>query len=208
MIPLFVECSGRRILIFGGGDVAARKCAYFSGTADVTVVSRSFSRPVLALPVHREAFDVRDFPDDALTTMVDGAFLVIATLSDPEENDRIGRICAAKNILFNNASGETGSVILPSVIQGKNYTLAISTGGSSPAVTRYLREQIEQDYPALDAMIELQERLRVSLKKTEPDQAKRSAILRAVLDDPAVWERLGENPAGALEEVMARYVHG
>jgi len=208
MIPLFVECSGRRILIFGGGDVAARKCAYFSGTADVTVVSRSFSRPVLALPVHREEFDVRDFPDDALSTMVDGAFLVIATLSDQEENDRIGRICAAKNILFNNADGETGSVILPSVTRGKNYTLAIGTGGKSPAVTRYLKEQIEHDYPALDAMIDLQQRLRAILKENEPDQRKRSTILRAVLEDPAVWKRLKENPARAFEDVMARYVHG
>lgn len=44
MIPLFIDCTGRRIVIFGGGDVAARKAAYFSGNADVTVVSRSLVR--------------------------------------------------------------------------------------------------------------------------------------------------------------------
>ena len=208
MIPLFVDCSGRRVLIFGGGDVAARKGAYFSGTADVTVVSRSFSPQLLALPVHREELDTRTLSSEALSAKLGGVFLVIAALSDPAENNRIGTICAEKKILFNNADGETGSVILPSVTRGENYTIAISTGGAGPAVSRFLREQIEHDYPALDAMIGLQEQLRDRLKKTEPDQKKRSAILRAVLEDRAVWDSLAKDPARAAEECIARYVHG
>jgi precorrin-2 dehydrogenase/sirohydrochlorin ferrochelatase len=40
MIPLFVDCAGKRIVIFGGGDVASRKAAFFSGEAEVLVVSR------------------------------------------------------------------------------------------------------------------------------------------------------------------------
>ncbi|WP_321507757.1 bifunctional precorrin-2 dehydrogenase/sirohydrochlorin ferrochelatase [uncultured Methanoregula sp.] len=208
MIPLFVDCSGRRILIFGGGDVAARKYAYFSGKADVTVVSRSFSSPVSPMLACRNELDTRSVSDEVLSAMLDGAFLVIAALSDPEENNRIGRICAEKKILFNNADGETGDVILPSVTRGKNYTLAISTGGSSPAISRFIREHIEQDYPALDAMIGLQQHLRDMLKETEPDQKKRSAILHAVLDDPAVWEMLKEDPERAVKDVIARYIHG
>jgi len=208
MIPLFVDCSGRRILIFGGGDVAARKCAYFSDTCDVTVLSRSFSPAIAALPVHREELDIKTVSDEALTIMLDHAFLVIAALPDPDENNRIGRICAAKKILFNNADGETGDVILPSVTRGKNYTIAISTGGNSPAVSRFLREHIEHDYPALEAMIDLQQRLRELLKETEPDQEERSAILRNVLADPVVWELVEQDPGRAFEDVMARYVHG
>ena len=42
MIPLFIDCSGRRVVIFGGGAVAARKAAYFVQEARVLVVSRSF----------------------------------------------------------------------------------------------------------------------------------------------------------------------
>jgi precorrin-2 dehydrogenase / sirohydrochlorin ferrochelatase len=208
MIPLFVDCSGRRILIFGGGDVAARKCAYFSGTCNVTVMSRSFSRTMSTLPVRREELDIKSIPDEVLSAMIDQVFLVIAALSDPEENNRIGRLCAARKILFNNADGESGDVILPSVTRGKNYTLAISTGGNSPAVSRFLREHIEHDYPALDAMIELQQRLREKLKETEPDQEKRSAVLRNVLADPVVWELVEQDPARAFEDVVARYVHG
>jgi precorrin-2 dehydrogenase/sirohydrochlorin ferrochelatase len=207
MIPLFVDCSGRRVIIFGGGEVAARKCAYFTA-ADVTVLSRSFSPAVLALPVRREELDLGSASDGSLRKILAGAFLVIAAISDPEQNNRIGRLCAEAHILFNNADGNAGSVMLPAVARGKNYTIAISTGGASPAISRFIREKIERDYPALDSMIELQQRLREELKETVPDQEKRSAILTEILDSPSVWEALGENPAATWKEIVARYVHG
>ena len=40
--PLFVDFTGKKVVIFGGGAVGERKAAYFAG-ADVTVVSREFS---------------------------------------------------------------------------------------------------------------------------------------------------------------------
>ncbi len=58
MIPLFVDCSRRRIVIFGGGEVAARKAARFTGKAEVTVISRSFKQKILDLPVFLRECDV------------------------------------------------------------------------------------------------------------------------------------------------------
>jgi precorrin-2 dehydrogenase/sirohydrochlorin ferrochelatase len=121
-------------------------------------------------------------------------------------NNRIGRLCKATGILFNNADGETGDVILPAVTRGENYTIAISTGGNSPAVARYLREQIEGTLPALDDMIALQNRLRDALKVSEPDQKKRSAILTNVLHDPTIWAGLAAHRSDLWDEVRARYL--
>lgn len=207
MIPLFVDCSDRRIVIFGGGDVAARKAAYFSGSADVNVVSRSFSQKISALKVLLQELDVNSVPDDALVSLLEGAFLAIGALSDPVQNNRIGRLCRERGILFNNADGEAGDVILPSVTGGDHYTLAISTNGSSPAVSRFIRKHLEHEFPALDAMVLLQSRLREQLKAKEPDQAKRNAILRNVLDDRTIWEALRSDPDRAWELVQGRYLH-
>jgi len=206
MIPLFVDCSGRRIVIFGGGEVAARKAAYFSGNADVIVVSRSFVPAFDAMKISRQDLDLVTASGRNLAGVLTGAFLVIAATSDQEINNRIGRLCKATGVLFNNADGETGDVILPAVSHGDNYTLAISTGGNSPGVSRYIREQLEATFPALDDMIALQNRLREVLKVQEPDQKKRSAILSKVLHDPTVWAALDTGREDVWDDVRARYL--
>ncbi len=206
MIPLFVDCQKRRIVIFGGGDVAARKAAYFAGVAEVTVVSRSFVQKVLDCKVIYKECDVTTASDESLITMLKGAFLVIGALSDTVQNNRIGRLCMQQEILFNNADGKPGDVILPSVTGGFNYTLAISTNGSSPAISRFIREHLEQEFPALDEMIALQQRLRTELKCAEPDQQKRNAILWEVLNDQSVWNALSADSAEAWKLVKKRYI--
>lgn len=208
MIPLFIDCVGRRIVIFGGGAVAARKAAYFAKEARVLVVSRSFVQKIEALRVEKKSLDIQDAPDATLAALVRDAFLVIGALSDPAQNNRIGRICKKRGILFNNADGEAGDVILPAISGGEHYTLAISSGGSSPAVSRFVREHLEEELPGLDAMIVLQQRVREELKKTVSDQIRRNGILRRILDDKSVWELLLTDPDRAWDTVSARYLHG
>lgn len=208
MIPLFVDCSDKLVIIFGGGNVAARKAAYFSGKSRLTVVSRSFVPAFNSVECTRVELDLDSISDLKLLDLIRYAFLVITAVSDPEINNRIGRLCKAMGILFNNADGEQGDVILPAVTRGEHYTIAVSTEGASPAVSRFIREQVEDDFPALDAMIELQNRLRAELKKKEPDPEKRNAVLRNVLEDHTVWEQLLTDKEAAWNAVQQRYLHG
>jgi precorrin-2 dehydrogenase/sirohydrochlorin ferrochelatase len=207
MIPLFVDCSGKRIVIFGGGEVASRKAAYFSGEADVLVVSRSFSQKMSILPVERRMLEAGRISDEVLNEIIDGAFLVVGALSDPFQNNRIKNLCLAREILFNNADGEMGNVIIPSVTRGEYYLLAISTKGYSPAVSRFLREHLETQFPALDDMIALQRDLRAQLKHSEPSQSRRNAILWEVLHDRDLWKKLKTDPVQARQQVKERYLH-
>jgi len=207
MIPLFVDCSGKHIVIFGGGEVAHRKAAYFSGEADVLVVSRSFSHKMSILPVKRQMLEAGRVSDEVLNGIIDKAFLVIGALSDTIQNNRIKNLCIAREILFNNADGEAGDVIIPSVTGGENFTLAISTKGNSPAVSRFIREHLETQFPALDDMIALQRDLRAQLKHSEPSQSRRNAILWEVLNDHELWITLKHDPARARQKVKERYLH-
>ena len=207
MIPLFVDCTDKRIVIFGGGEVASRKAAYFSREADVLVVSRSFSKKMTDLPVEREVLDITVVPDTEIVRIISKAFLVIGTLPDPSLNNRIGNICHDLKILFNNADGKAGDVIIPSVTGGKNYVLAISTAGSSPAISRFIREQIEMNYPELDEMISLQQDMRELLKHNEPSQSRRNAILREILHDQAIREMVKKDPEEVRRQLRRRYVH-
>ena len=207
MIPLFVDLRAKHVVIFGGGEVAGRKAAYFAGEADVTVFSRSFSKTIAALPVNRMTIDLADVSDKGLHDIVKDADICIAALPDSAQNNRIGRICRRRKILFNNANGEPGDLIIPSVITGKNYQIAVSTGGKSPAVSRFIREHLETRFSGMDAMIAVQEELRKKLKKTEPSQTKRSEILKKVLEDQDVWDALSRSHKEAEQLVSRRYLH-
>ena len=206
MIPLMVDLSGRRVLIFGGGMVGARKARFFSPEADVTVISRSFSDECDVLPVRKRELDLSRMADIGIARLVEGSFIVIAATSDEALNDRIGKICREKGILFNNAAGETGDLLIPSVIKGEHYLLAISTAGESPAISRFLREYIQASLPQIDRMVVVQGRLREALQDKVPDTDTRRMILWEVLNDPTIWEALGKGEEEGWRMVKERYL--
>ncbi|MDD3071165.1 MAG: bifunctional precorrin-2 dehydrogenase/sirohydrochlorin ferrochelatase [Methanoculleus horonobensis] len=207
MIPLMLDLTGRRVLIFGGGDVGARKAAFFEHEAVVTVISRSFSPDLDGLAVRRQKADLSALSDEALRGFLSGAFLAVAATPDSALNDRIGRFCAEAGILFNNAAGVPGNAIIPSVVRGSRFLVAISTRGKSPAVSRYLRTRLEADYADLDTMIELQEEIRSMLRETEPVQAERSRILWEILRDDEIRTALATDYGRARALAIERYLH-
>ncbi len=206
MIPLMIDFSGKRVVIFGGGEVGARKAAYFCEETEVTVISRSFSPAFSELTVRRLVMNLAGIGDYELDGLVKDAFLVIAATQDTALNDRIGRYCAIRGVLFNNADGKAGDVTLPSQLKGEHYCVAISTFGESPGVSRFLREHIGQSYPHLDLMIEVQNQLRTTLKQKISDQEQRSRVLHEVLNDESVWKALEGGARPTWEIIERRYL--
>jgi precorrin-2 dehydrogenase/sirohydrochlorin ferrochelatase len=202
-----LDLTARRVLIFGGGDVGARKAAFFEHEAEVTVVSRSFSPDLDGLAIRRQEADLSALPDEALRGFLSGAFLAVAATPDSALNDRIGRLCAEAGVLFNNAAGEPGDVTIPSVVRGSRFLVAISTRGKSPAVSRYLRMRLEADYADLDRMIELQEEIRQVLRETEPVQGERARILWEILSDDEIRVALATDYSQARALAIERYLH-
>jgi len=208
MLPLILDLTGRRVVIFGGGPVGARKARYFLGKCRVTVVSRSFADDIHGMDLERVELDIETASDQHLRNLMEGAFLAIAALGDPAMNSRILRIARGAGILCNTASGDRGEVIIPSVEAGRSHLVAVTTFGRSPAMARFIRERISRDAPLTDRMIDLQERAREALRTVEPSQERRSAILGEILRDRAAWEILSRDPDSAWEYLRRRYLHG
>jgi precorrin-2 dehydrogenase/sirohydrochlorin ferrochelatase len=208
MLPLILDLSGRRVVIFGGGPVGARKARYFAKECRVTVVSRSFADDVRGLDVERVELDLGTAPDLHIRNLMEGAFLTIAALGDPVMNSRILRIARERGIFCNTASGDHGDVIIPAVEAGRSHLVAVTTFGRSPAMARFIRERFSRDAPLTDQMIELQDRAREALKGREPSQERRAAILWEILNDRAAWEILSRDRDSAWEYVRRRYLHG
>ena len=208
MLPLILDLTGRRVVIFGGGPVGARKAAFFQGECRVLVASRSFGREVLGMDVERVEMDLGTASDQDIENLIDGAFLVIAAVQDPALNNRILSLSRASGILCNSASGDPGDVIIPSVWKGKSHAVAVTTFGRSPAMARFIREKMALDAGEIDLMIDLQGRARDALKAREPSREKRSAILWEIIHDQAAWEALSREGDAAWEYVDGRYLHG
>lgn len=204
MIPLMVDCTGRPVTIFGGGEVGARKARYFSDEADVTVYSRSFSPEFEDLRV-RKVRTVLTMDSDQIGSCIRGAFLVIAATSDPGLNEAVLRKCQKEGILCNNATSPKGDVTLPAKWTGEEFTITVSTKGSSPAVARFIRERLESTLPEMDLMIRLEESFRQKLKDQAVPEQKRREILGNLLHDPVAWETLKEGIPAALRYAQERY---
>jgi precorrin-2 dehydrogenase/sirohydrochlorin ferrochelatase len=122
--------------------------------------------------------------------LVKSAFLVVAATGDPALNKDISRIADESGILVNSAEGSS-EVILPAKIVQGDIVIAVSTGGTSPAMARFIRQKVESLLGAEFAdMVRLQSSLRDILKNEVPLQEERERLLRKVLEDPAIWEAL------------------
>mgnify|MGYP000479891413 CR=1 FL=1 len=190
MIPLFHDFTGKRVVIFGGGPVAARKAALFATEAAVVVHSLSFEDRFAEIDCRRNRTAV---DGDLAAAAAAEAFLVIPATDDSDLNAEIADRARAAGALVNRVD-EAGETVTPSVVSGEHVTVGISTGGQSPAVSKHLRRHIEREIQAVDPMVELQADLRQ--QTDDLSEAARREFLWSVLEDEEIRAALD---AGADE---------
>ncbi|MGE4553868.1 MAG: bifunctional precorrin-2 dehydrogenase/sirohydrochlorin ferrochelatase [Desulfovibrionaceae bacterium] len=181
--PIFMNLSGKSCLVVGAGQVGVRKIRTLldCGAGSVTVVdpappSAALS-PLLAAPaLHYEQRSFHD-PD------VDGKWLVIASTSNEDVNWRISSLCNARGVLCNIVDQpEKCSFIVPATITRGDLTLAISTGGQSPALAKKIRQDLESGFgDQYGAFLELMGRLRPLLLGLGRPTPENTATFRAVI---------------------------
>lgn len=193
MLPLFHDFEGRSVVIVGGGRVALRKARTFATEADVTVVADSFADGFDEVDCERRRRRVEPDEADELLASVEGElFLVIPATDDRALNNAIETAARTMGALVNRVD-ERGQTVTPARAESGPITVAVSTGGESPAVARYLRREIEPLLARTEPMVELQADLRDRLGDDSDLSAnQRRQALRRVLDDDGVWSALDD----------------
>ncbi|MEK7474188.1 MAG: bifunctional precorrin-2 dehydrogenase/sirohydrochlorin ferrochelatase [Candidatus Coatesbacteria bacterium] len=138
---LAVDLSRVACLVVGGGTVATRKVrTLVAGGARVTVVSPAVA-PWIAALARRGLIALRRRPYAG--TDVLGQRIVVAATDDPALNDRVGRAADRSGALACVASSARHSrLIFPAVVRHGRVTVAVHTGGRSPALSRTVRNAI------------------------------------------------------------------
>lgn len=140
--PVCLQVEGRSCLVVGGGKVAERKAkGLIDSGARVTVISPDLT-PVLSQLAEEGHFTWRAQGYQAGDA--EGFFLVMAATDDSLVQDQIRDDGIRFNLLINVADvPEKCNFILPAVVRRGAISVAISTGGKSPALAKKLRKELE-----------------------------------------------------------------
>jgi uroporphyrin-III C-methyltransferase/precorrin-2 dehydrogenase/sirohydrochlorin ferrochelatase len=176
VFPVFLKLAGRKVLVVGGGKVAAAKLEGLSRSgARVTVVAPDFCREIAASGVTLRS---RGFePDD-----LDDVWYVVAAAT-PEVNRRVAAAAEERRVFVNAVDDPaSASAYAEGVFRRGNLTVAISTEGEAPAVAGLLREALELLIPDdIETWLEESRRQkRVWRERDVPMPERRPLMLRAL----------------------------
>lgn len=144
--PLHVKLAGRPCLVVGGGKTAVRRVkTLLSCGAKLKVVAPVVEGSIETMAGEgRLHLEKRPFSEKDL----DGQFLVVALTDDRALNQHIMNVCARKGVLCNgNGIDGSGDFIFPSGLRKGDVIVSISTSGSSPALSRWIREELDEILP-------------------------------------------------------------
>ena len=168
--PVFLDLNARSCVVIGGGPIAEGKIQMLLECgANITMISPTVTSKIKHLAkTGTIQLEEREYREGDLNQ----AYLVIAATDDNNVNQIIAREAERHNLLLNVADvTHLCNFISPAVLRRGDVTVAISTSGTSPALARKLREEIEGcslrctqpflDYADLSTMLS---EVRVSLK--------------------------------------------
>ena len=146
LYPAFLKLAGRRVLVVGGGPVAAGKITGLLAAGAVVEVVAPDVRPEIeraGVSVHRRTFRPAD---------VEGAWYVVAA-APPDVNRQVLEAANARQLFVNAVDDpDHATAYAGGVVRRNSVTIAISTGGRAPAMAGLIREALDAWLPGnLDA---------------------------------------------------------
>lgn len=178
--PAFLDITAKRCLVVGGGKVAERKVAMLlQFNAHVTVVGPVITRTLLKLDNESK---IEYFQRTYRAKDLDNTALVFACTDNSAINNKIKTEAARKKIPVNVVDNpDLCDFIVPSIIRKGDLTIAISTSGELPLLSKKLRQKIEElvtdDY--LEYLHIIGE-FRKHLMKTVKEARKRGLIMKDI----------------------------
>jgi siroheme synthase-like protein len=202
LYPIFLDVSQRRVLIVGGGAVAARKASgvLAAGGKSIRAVAPKF---------------VREFPKEIERKVGDfepvdlaGAELVFAATDSTAVNDAVVAEARQRGIWVQRGDGEEiepGDFISPALLRCGPITVAVSAGGS-PALAAGLRDalagSVTDDWVK---MAEAMKQLRPRIKECGLPISRRREIFRALATNEAATALKSGGMTGLRDWLRGRF---
>jgi precorrin-2 dehydrogenase/sirohydrochlorin ferrochelatase len=175
--PAFLNLQGKKVVVVGGGKVAERKIlALLRAGADITVVSPEITKRIAGENLKGS---IKHIPRQYRKGDVKNTFLVIAATDSEESNKQVSEEAPCLVNVVDTPS--LCNFIVPSVIKRGQLTIAISTSGLSPALSRSIRKELEKLYsPEFAEYVKSLEKIRKMAMSKISDTKKRMEFLKSL----------------------------
>lgn len=200
--PAFLNLEGKKTVVVGGGRIAERKVLkLMQAGADVIVVSPELTS---RLRRERDAGRLRHIPRAYRPGDLKDSFLVIVATDSPEVNKRAaGDAPSLLNVV--DVPSEC-NFIAPSTVKRGSLVLAVSTGGTSPALAKAIRKEIEKLYgPAFSGYLGFVKALRARAMKEVPDKKAREKFLKDLASENTVHDLRKKGLKTVKQSVLNRF---
>ena len=193
MYPVCLNITGKLCIVVGGGAVAERKIkGLLAEGAQVRVIS-----PVVTSWIEKiRNADACEWLEKRYGTGdLDDAFLVFAATDSPKVQQLVFADAQRQGILVNVIDNpELCSFQIPATVRRGALTLAVSTGGNSPAVAAMVRQRLEKQYGVeYETLLQLMGALRPHVIALGESSDQRKILFKKILHDDIVkWIRDGQ----------------
>jgi siroheme synthase-like protein len=180
--PVYLNLKGKRVVVIGGGEVAERKVTSLTGTgASITIISPEVTSHLASL-ARANAIELLRRP--YRQGDCESAALVLSATGDPATNRAVWEEGNRAGVLVNTADQpDLCDFIMPAVVRRADLTVAISTGGTSPALAARLRQKISDMLgPEYERLLDLLAAARPEIRRRVEAERDRKALHYRVLD--------------------------
>ena len=198
--PINLEAAGKPCVVVGGGEVALRKIRGLRAAgARVKVIAPEICAGVEELLQRGEISWTREkFSEDLLGDEL----ILIAATDSATVNRQACESAKARKILVNVVDAAGGNFNVPSTIRRGDLLLTISTGGNSPAFSKFLRQMLEAELGNdFAAGLKIISQRRREVKRLLPNPKVRQKFWQQIFT-PQTWQLLKSGQLNELEALI------
>lgn len=202
--PVMLDISGKPVLVVGGGKVALRKVMrLLECGARVTVISPRLEPELERLADERRIDWIAEPFDESLLDRIDEPVLIFGTTDRQDVNVRIHAGAVKRAIPCNIVDvPDLCTFTVPAVVARGDLTIAVSTGGSSPALARRVREDLEKNYGLeYAAMTKVLRDLRTMILSDRDDSGENRKLFFRIVDS-GLLQALRENDSVKATRIL------
>jgi len=202
--PMFLDLSGRTVVIVGGGEAAQRRAsAFLRYGADVVVIASEASESLRQMEADGLiAVEQREYGSGDL----EGVALVACADVPDEVSRRVYRDADLRGCPANTPGiPERCNYLVPTSLRRGPLQIAITTRGAAPTVARRLRDELKERYgEEWGDYVTLLGSVRSLAQERIADPGERDQVLRAVAEADLLT-RIAAGEALSAEQILLEF---